>query len=115
MSGGHGPYGGGPAAYGGAMPRPRRFSDINANWGWVVVACLCFWPLGFAAASAAGRVVPALLDGDAGRAQDEAGRARKLGIVALCITVGLLVLFSAWLIVSAANGTFDCPTDDPYC
>ena len=106
---------GGPAPYGGAMPRPRRFSDINANWGWVVVACLFFWPLGFSAASAAGRVVPALLDGDVVGAHHEAGRARKLGIVALCIAVALVVLFSALLIVSAANGSFDCPTDDPTC
>lgn len=83
-----------------AMTASRpRFSEINANWPWVVVAAIFFWPLSFAAAGAAGRVVPAMLDGDFARAYAESRRARKLGIISLCISFGLFLLVMAVYVI----------------
>lgn len=109
-----------PALYGsanvqGLQPARPRFSDINANWAWVVVAAVFFWPLGFAAASAAGRVVPAMLDGDYRGAYEQSRNARRLGIIALCLAVGAALLIVAGLVIAGANGAFDCQPDGTNC
>ena len=109
-----------PALYGsagmqGMQPARPRFSEINANWAWVVVAVIFFWPLGFAAASAAGRVVPAMLDGDYGRAYEQSRNARLLGIIALCLGIGATLLVVAVFVVAGANGAFDCQPDGTNC
>lgn len=112
-----------PARYGsagmqgvqGAQPARPRFSDINANWAWVVVAVIFFWPLGFAAAAAAGRVMPAMLDGDYGRAYEQSRRAHRLGIIALCLGVGATLLIITAFVIAGAHGAFDCQPDGTNC
>lgn len=112
-----------PAPYGsagvqgmqGMQPARPRFSDLNPNWAWIVVTVIFFWPLAFAAASAAGRVVPAMLDGDFGRAYEQSRNARRLGIIALCLAAGATLLIISAFVIAGANGAFDCQPDGTYC
>lgn len=104
-----------PGGYNGmAQPRPR-FSDISPNWGWAVTAVIFFWPLGIAAVGAAGRVLPAMLDGDFGQAYSQSRTARRLGIISLCLAVAAVVVFVGVIAIAGANGAFDCAPDDYTC
>jgi hypothetical protein len=89
-----------------------RFRDIPANWGWAVVGVIFFWPIGIAAVKAAGRVLPALLDGDAESAVSDSRRARKLGIIALCISLGAIALYVVFVVVILATAIHSCQGPD---
>lgn len=74
-----------------------------------------FWPLGIAAVGAAGRVLPAMLDGDFGQAHSQSRTARRLGIISLCLAVAAVVVFFVVVIIAGLNGAFDCAPDDYTC
>jgi hypothetical protein len=63
------------------------------NIGWAVAAFICFWPLAFHAFGAATRVDRAWLSGLPELAWQESARAKKLGLIALWIGVGIFVLY----------------------
>lgn len=89
--------------------RLNSFRSVPANWGWAVAACVFFWPLGFSAVSAAGRVLPALLDGDVHAAMADSAKARRLGIIALCVVLGLFALYVVFIVaIIALAGSSAC-------
>ena len=92
--------------------RPGSLRSVSSNWGWAVAACIFFWPLGFSAVSAAGRVLPALLDGDTNAARTDSAKARRLGIIALCVSIGLIVLYFGFIFVVIALAAHSCNTGD---
>lgn len=94
----------GPSGY----AQPRSFRSVPTNWGWAVAACIFFWPIGFSAVSAAGRVLPALLDGDVNAAMADSAKARRLGIIALCVLIGLFLLYLALLVVLFSIAANSC-------
>ena len=88
--------------------RVTGFRSVPANWGWAVAACVFFWPIGFSAVSAAGRVLPALLDGDVHAAMADSAKARRLGIIALCILAALFALYVVFIVVIIGLTSSSC-------
>lgn len=97
-----GPY---PSAGYGAV---QGFRSVPANWGWAVAACVFFWPLGFSAVSAAGRVLPALLDGDVNAAMTDSAKARRLGGIALGIVLVLAALYFVAVVLALSVAVHSC-------
>lgn len=78
-----------PGASGAAAPfRPP------SNIGWAVASLLAFWPLSFSAFTHALNVFPLWSEGNAEAARCASDRARRLGILAMCIAGGLFLLFA---------------------
>lgn len=86
----------------------QGFRSVPANWGWAVAACVFFWPLGFSAVSAAGRVLPALLDGDVDAAMADSAKARRLGRIALGIVLVLAALYFVAVAVALSVAVHSC-------
>ena len=96
---GQAPYGAAP--YGAAVEKPI---------GWFIVNWLFFWPLAiYSLTSAWGNIDRALFVGDINGARYQADRVKKFGIIALCVGLGLSVL---WFIVVVAifstAGSYSC-------
>jgi Interferon-induced transmembrane protein len=77
----------------GPHPVPSAPVRPPSNVGWAVAALLAFWPLSFSAFTHALNVFPLWSEGNAEAARYASERARRLGILAMCIAGGLLLLF----------------------
>ncbi|WP_375477198.1 hypothetical protein [uncultured Jatrophihabitans sp.] len=89
-----------------ANPGQPGWAPLPKPTGWLVVSWLFLWPLGlYSLLSAWQNIDPAYFAGDLPRAQYQAGRVRKHGIIALCVGLGWIVLFIVVVSVSASVST----------
>lgn len=74
--------------------------------GWFIVNWLFFWPLAiYSLVSAWQNIDRALFAGDFAGAQHHAARVKKFGIIALCVGIGLMVLYFILIAVAVDNVT----------
>ncbi|MEO8750202.1 MAG: CD225/dispanin family protein, partial [Allobranchiibius sp.] len=100
------PYGapGYPAAA--AFPKPT---------GWFIVNWLFLWPLAiYSLVSAWQNIDRALFAGDFRGAQYHADRVKRFGIIALCVGIGLTVLYVIFFAVVFSNAS-DCLNNSTTC
>jgi len=86
---------------------------ITKPTGWFIVNWLFFWPTAiYSLVSHWNNIDPAAYAGDIATAQFHAGKVKKLGIIALCISAVILVLYVILFAVflSSVRTGFDIPT-----
>lgn len=72
------------------------------NVGWVIAGFLLFWPTGIAALFAFQKAERALGAGDYQVAALEGARAKRFGVISLCVLGGLTVLYVLlWILIAA--------------
>jgi hypothetical protein len=90
-----------PMSY--ALPmhgRPVWSPRIRKPTGWFIVNWLFFWPTAiYSLVAHWNNIDPAAYAGDIGRAQFHTAKVRKLGIIALCIFGGIVVLYLIMAVV----------------
>ena len=80
--------------------------------GWAIASIFFFWPLAIAAFINYGRVESSWLRGDQAGAQLASGNVKKYGIIALCVGLGLIVV---WFIFAVALvSSVDHCVNNPY-
>ncbi len=78
-------------------PVPLPAQEPKPEVGWVIAAFILFWPTAIPALFASQRASRALGAGDWITARAEGARARKFGIISVCIAGGLAVLYFVFL------------------
>lgn len=102
------PTGPAPAQYGGQAPLPP------SNAGWAVATIIFFWPLAFSAFNHLHSIFPKWSMGDYMGAQYASERVKALGKIALCIFVGLAVLYVIFMIILFATAANEVSTSTTY-
>lgn len=99
-----------PAADPPWRPGPVAPPGPPNNMGWAIAAVLFFWPISFAAITAASRVDSAWLRGDVNFAMAESERAKRLGkraIVIAAVAYALFLILYVTLIVALVGSAND--------
>jgi hypothetical protein len=71
--------------------------------GWAIASIFFFWPLAIAAFINYGRVESSWLRGDPAGAQLASANVKKYGIIALCVGLGLIVLWFIFAVVFVSS------------